>query len=71
MKDKVERVIRVRNKEMAIKLAIGKEEMSDSDLAENILDVLKSLEKKLPRGRDNIKQVLIKFTMTKPIAIDY
>ena len=71
MKDKVQKVIRVRNKEMAIKLPVGKEDMSDSDLEENILEVLLGLEKKLPRGRDNIKQVLIKFTMTKPAIIDY
>jgi len=71
MKDKVQKVIRVRNKEMAVKLPVGKEDMSDSDLEENILEVLLGLEKKLPRGRDNIKQVLIKFTMTKPAIIDY
>nr|MBT6606152.1 hypothetical protein [archaeon] len=71
MRDKVQKVIRVRNKEMAIKLPIGSEDMSDSDLAENILEVLRGLEKKLPRGKDNIKQVLIKFTMTKPFAVTY
>ena len=71
MKDKVQKVIRVRNKEMAIKLPVGKEDMSDSDLEENILEVLHGLEKKLPRGRDNVKQVLIKFTMTKPVVVDY
>ena len=31
--------------------------------------VIKALEKVLPRGRDNVKEVLIKFTMTKPITI--
>jgi large subunit ribosomal protein L1 len=71
MKDKVQKVIRVRNKEMSIKLPIGKEDMADKDLEENILDVLLGLEKKLPRGRDNIKQVLIKFTMTKPVVVKY
>ena len=65
----MEKVIRVRNKEAAIKLAIGKEDMEDKLLADNIETIIKELEGKLPRGRDNIKEVLIKFTMTKPIKI--
>jgi len=67
--EKMEKVIRVRNKEAAIKLAIGKEDMEDKLLADNIETIIKELEGKLPRGRDNIKEVLIKFTMTKPIKI--
>ena len=69
MLEKMRKSIRVRNKEMAIKLAIGKEDMSDDALAENVEAVLKGVEKILPRGKDNIKEVLIKFTMTKPIQI--
>lgn len=67
--DKMQRVIRVKNKEMAIKLPVGKEDMSDKVLKENVEAVLKGLEKVLPRGKENIKEVLIKFTMSKPIAI--
>jgi large subunit ribosomal protein L1 len=69
MIEKMNTAIRVKNKEMAIKVAIGKENMSDEDLAENIAAVIKGLEGKLPRGKDNVKEVLIKFTMTKPIKI--
>ncbi len=69
MIDKMNKAVRVKNKEMAIKLAVGKEDMSDEDLVENIKAVIKELENKLPRGRDNVKEVLIKFTMTKPITI--
>ena len=67
--EKMNKIIRIRNKEMAIKLAVGKENLGDDLLEENIKTVLKSLEGKLPRGRDNIKEVLIKFTMTRPIKI--
>ncbi len=66
---KMKKSIRVKNKEMAIKLAVGKENMGDEELEENITAVIKGLEKVLPRGRDNVKEVLIKFTMTKPITI--
>ena len=66
---KVNKSIRVKNKEMAIKLPVGKESMSDDELAENIESAIKGLTKVLPKGLDNIKEVLIKFTMTKPIAV--
>ena len=69
MVEKMNRSIRVRNKEMAIKLGVGKESMSDDELAENVEAVLKGLEKLLPRGRDNIREVLVKFTMSKPVKL--
>ena len=66
---KMNNSIRIKNKEMAIKIAVGKEDMPDEELFENITSAIKSIEKKLPRGNDNIKEVLIKFTMTKPMVI--
>lgn len=69
---KMKSVIRIRNKEMSIKVAVGKEDMDVEKIAENVDSVLKQLEAKLPRGRECIKNVLLKFTMTKPIKfIDY
>mgnify|MGYP004000726629 FL=1 len=62
-------VIRVKNKEMAIKLPVAKESMDDDKIEQNITAVIRGLEAKLPRGKDNIKEVLVKFTMTKPYAI--
>ena len=69
MIEKMGKSSRVRNKEMAIKLGVGKESMSDDELAENVEAVLKGLEKLLPRGRDNVREVLVKFTMSKPIKL--
>lgn len=69
MVEKMNKMVRVKNKEMAIKLPIGKFSMKDSELEENIQAAIKGLEAKLPRANDNIKEVLIKFTMTKPILI--
>jgi large subunit ribosomal protein L1 len=69
MFDKMQKVIRVKNKEMAIKLPVGKEDMKDSDLQENIEAVLAGLEKVLPRGKENIREVIIKFTMSKPVVV--
>lgn len=69
MIEKMKKAIRVKNKEMSIKVCVGKESMSDEDLAENVNEAIKELEKKLPRGRENVKDVLVKFTMTKPIVV--
>jgi len=66
---KMNKSLRVKNKEMAIKLPVGKEDMSDDEIAENVEVAIKGLKKKLPRGNDNVKEVLIKFTMTKPMTI--
>ena len=69
MMEKLSTSIRIKNKEMAIKFSVGKADMKDEELEENINAAIAGLEKKLPRGRDNVKEVLIKFTMTKPITI--
>jgi large subunit ribosomal protein L1 len=68
MLDKMGKAIRVKNKEMSIKVSVGKEDMSDEELAENIDEAIAELTKKLPRGRDNVKNVLVKFTMTKAVV---
>ena len=69
MIEKMNKSVRIKNKEMAIKIAVGKEDMSDDDLEANIKAAIKGLTKKLPRGNDNVKEVLIKFTMTKPLKV--
>ena len=42
---------------------------NDSDLVENVDAAVRELEKKLPRGKDNVRDVLVKFTMTKPVVV--
>ena len=41
--------------------------MEDSDLATNAHAVLSAVEKKLPNGEKNMKRIMIKTTMGKPI----
>lgn len=69
MIDKMKKAVRVKNKEMSIKVRIGKESMKDEELAENVDAAVKELEKKLPKGVDNVKNVLVKFTMGKPVVL--
>lgn len=69
LKERIDHIIRVKSKEPSLKLAIGKQNMKDEDLIENIMAVYNSLLKALPKSNDNIKNVEIKFTMTKPQKI--
>jgi len=72
MARKMKSMVRIRNKEMSIKLSVGKEEMGDKELEENIESILTQLEGKLPRGKECIKDAMVKFTMTKAIKfLDY
>jgi len=67
--EKVNKSVRIRTKEPSLKISIGKEEMKDEDIAENILIVYNFIIKNLPRKKENIKSILIKFTMSKPVKI--
>jgi len=61
--------IKIKTKEASIKVPIGKEKMSDEDLIENIMTIYNVVVKELPQGKENIKNIQLKFTMTKPIKI--
>ncbi|WP_067959460.1 50S ribosomal protein L1 [Nitrosopumilus sp. Nsub] len=52
---------------LSISCKIGDESMEDADLATNAHTVLNAIEKKLPNGEKNIKKVMIKTTMGKPV----
>ena len=69
LKEKINYSIKIRVKEASIKLAIGKQSMKDKDIIENIITVYNAILKILPRQTDNIKNIEIKFTMTKPQKI--
>ena len=60
--------IKVRTRaSLSISCKIGDETMEDSDLAINAHTVLSAIEKKLPNGEKNIKKIMVKSTMSKPI----
>jgi large subunit ribosomal protein L1 len=67
--DKINTNVRVRVKESSIKLSVGKQSMEDKDILENIETIYNAIEKLLPRKRENVKNVELKFTMTKPEKI--
>lgn len=70
LKDKINSSIKIRTKEASVKIAVGKQSMKDEEIIENILAIYNSLLKALTRDKENIKNIEIKFTMTKPRKID-
>lgn len=69
LKNKINTSIKIKVKEPSIKIPIGKQSMKDEDIIENIMSVYNLLLKTLPRNKENIKNIEIKFTMTKPHKI--
>ncbi len=60
--------IKVRTRaSLSLSCKIGDETMNDADLAVNAHAILSAIEKKLPSGERNIKRIMIKTTMGKPI----
>lgn len=69
MNEKLEKTIKVKNDGNSIKLVIGKEDMEDKKINENFLALYSKLIDELPKGESNIKNILIKFTMSKSVKI--
>ncbi len=69
VKAKVNNSIRIKTSEPSINVAIAKQSLKDEEIIENALAVYNAVIKNLARGTDNIKNIEIKFTMTKPIKI--
>lgn len=69
LKTRINSSVKLRVKEPSIKIAIGKQDMADKDIAENVLAIYNAIFKLLPKEKDNIKNLELKFTMTKPVKI--
>ncbi|MBD3247092.1 hypothetical protein GF378_00545 [Candidatus Pacearchaeota archaeon] len=69
LKKQINKSVKHKAKEASIKLPIGKQSMDDSVLMDNIMAIFNAVVKELPGGKENIKNVEVKFTMTKPQKI--
>jgi large subunit ribosomal protein L1 len=67
---KIDSTVRIRLKEPSIKIGIGKESLKDEQIMQNILAVYNKIIESLPRKKENIKNIKIKLTMGKPIALE-
>ena len=52
-----------------IQMKVGAQSMSDEDIAENVLYFYDQIVHHLPKERHNIRSVMIKFTMGKPVKL--
>jgi len=69
--EKHKKSVRIKIKDSpVIQCIVGVEKMKDEDIAENIEAVLNFLEKRLPKGRNNIGKSLIKLTMGNPVKLE-
>ncbi|MBI2630151.1 hypothetical protein HYW76_03540 [Candidatus Pacearchaeota archaeon] len=68
--EKMEKTIKVKSKEPSLKFAIGNENMRDEDIAENIILAYNTILNSLSKKKENIKSIMLKFTMTKPIKLE-
>jgi len=67
---RLQNVIKLENKgQLSIKAHAGVETMKDEELADNMNTIYSSISNALPQGKDNLKNVLLKLTMSKPVEV--
>lgn len=69
IKTKINNSVKIRTKEPSIKICIGKQDMDNKKIIENVMAVYNLLLKSLQRGKENIKNIELKLTMSKPKKI--
>lgn len=68
--DKLRKTVRSATKnDLIVKCAVGDEKMSDEDLTENIMAVCTAVSKALPQQDNNIRSIILKFTMGAPVKM--
>ena len=71
MIESLKKSVRIRIKDApVIQCAIGSESMKDEEIEANVIKILKFLEERLPKGKANIKNIVIKLTMGKPVKVE-
>ena len=58
------------DKQLIVHTIVGSYDMKDEDIEKNIETIMNFLKTKLPKGRNNIKNAYLKFTMSKPVKLD-
>ena len=68
--NKISHSIKVRLKELSLKISVGKENMGDEKIIENVLTIYNGLINVLPTKKENVKSLMLKLTMSKPIMVE-
>lgn len=68
--EKLQKTVKVSTKnEASVKCKVGKDDMSNEDLAENIFAVYDNVVKSLPNEKGNIGKIMIKLTMSEAVEV--
>jgi ribosomal protein L1 len=68
--ERINKSLKIRVKESSVKVSAGKESMPDEDLIDNIKAIYNGVVNALPTKRENVKSVMIKLTMSKPVKVE-
>ncbi len=68
--EKINNVTRVQAKEPSIKIIVGKEKMKDEEIIENVKSIYQAVLNELPNKKEQIRSVMIKLTMGKPVKVE-
>lgn len=69
--EKINSTVKVKLKEPSIKVSIGRESLTDEQVVKNVLAVYNKILETLPKKRENVKNVLIKLCMGKPVHVEF
>jgi large subunit ribosomal protein L1 len=69
LKARINNSVKIKTKEASVKVTVGKQSMKDDEIVENAITIYNAVLKALSKGKENIKNLEIKFTMTKPQKI--
>jgi len=68
--DTLRKTVRAKAKtHLSIQLQVGKEDQKEEEIIDNIIAIYKAVVHKLPRDVNNIKNIQLKLTMSKPVMI--
>lgn len=68
--DKFRKSVSLKAKEPSFKVSVGKESMKDEEIIANVDFAYSAIMNALPRKKDNIRSVMVKLTMSKPIRVE-
>lgn len=68
--EKIDKSLKIRVKEASIKVSVGKENMDDDKIIQNIESIYRGIVEVMPVKKDNVKKAMIKLTMSKPITVE-
>jgi large subunit ribosomal protein L1 len=69
LSDKLKKTLIIRPKEPSIKIAIGKENNETEKIADNAFAVYNAVLNVLPNRKENIRSLMLKLTMSKPVKL--